>query len=590
MIRALLIAALLVAGVAPAWAQSDSRWIALFKSSGRAGQGSDASDGNTAKAYISETNHIVTVMLDRMAIPYKVILLPDSAGGWARQIGDTRDTDEADSTHFRKNGCMGWIFVMDEFSTSDGTVEIARFFTDAEGNRGAQRGSPIDGRWGIPGLVLTTDARNVSGLSIFNGAQSRTQKSGTARTRQGFVNGDSISMVTVFSTHVSPAELADVTQIIRADSLTEPTVALGGSMIAWLYKSSTLYYNISSACYENPAPIMLGMADLIGRAGYVPRRKLNLHIDLDHPFPDATVQTAPSESLFAYMDAMPWRYGGAYEAHASEVTGGSNPDNPTLKTMWSSRSRLFPGDPHSHQYMNFYPNSTTWNMSTFADSATKRARWNDLVRSIKDTLQVTVARGYDKTATFPDNNVNFPDLYIMASGGYRDIRSKPIGAASGIDSTGVPASVSLRRWQQVPGPRRTRSGAFHYGLPYMYIEPKTNLPLWVHDSVEHPSFGDSLYVNGTDFGTDMEGYAARSLSGHVRMAIFDGGQYWHPDVNVTGGNTVATADKGRFMADFYRRLTYFYGRTKNILTIDLPYRPKTPRRGGTSRTTYSDNR
>lgn len=571
--RAILLAALLIASAAPAWAQSDSRWVAIFAPEGTIGKGGDRyGDPNE---WMGKTPHVVETIFRRMGVPYKVILLPDSAGGWSRQIGDTRDVDEADSTHFRKNGCMGWVSFMNAFSVGTSlktfTGEIRGVFTDAEGNRGVQRGCPLDGDWGIPGVMFIAGSP-VAGGTLLSGIASTYGVSGHPRNRSLFVNGDSLSTDNTVAYLPAAGEAANFTPIIN----TPDYDASGDSLPvnAWRYKTSTLYYSVTCDPYMDPKMILLGLADLFDRAGYRPRRKLNLHTDLDHPYPDATVETAPSESLFAYLDAysVQWRFGGAIEAHASETTGGANPDDPVLAGMWKSRSSRWPGDPHSHQYMNFYPNSTTWDLSTFADSATKRARWNELVLAIKDTIRHVPARGYEMTATFPDNNVYFPDLYIMASAGYRDIRSKSF--ASGPDSTGAAKTVNLRRWQQVPGPRPGSNPFSTYGLPYAYIEPKTNRLLYVHDSVESPTSSDSLSTAATDFSISMEGFASRNLSSMARMAIWDGGYYWHPDLNVT---------RGRFMADFYRRFTYYFNRVKNILEVTPVYQPRTPRTGGTAR-------
>ena len=569
--RLLLTLALLVAGAAPVGAQSDDRWVAIFAPQGTLGKGGDRY-GDPGIAF-GKNPHVVETMLRRMGVPFKVILLPDSAGGWARQIGDTRDTDEADSTHFRKNGCLGWVSFMTDHSQATSlkgfTGEIRAVFTDAEGNTGVQRGSPTDGNWGIPGVMFLSSTGPTAVSGLLTGVTSGYGVSGHARNRSLFANGDSISTDNVCAHLPAAGEAANFTSLINLPDYD----ASGDSLptIAWLYKTSTLYYSVSVDPYMDPKMLMLGIADLFNRAGYTPRRKLNLHIDLDHPYPDATVQTAPSESLFKYTDAMvgQWKFGGAIEAHASETTGGANPDDPTLAARWKLRSAQWPGDPHSHQYMNFFPNSSTWNLSTFADSATKRARWNELVLAIRDTIRHVPARGFEATATFPDNNVYFPDLFIMASAGYTNIRSKSY-TTSGPDSLGTPASVNLRRWQQVPGPRTGSDPIATYGLPYAYIEPKTNKLLWVHDSVEHPISSDSLSTASTNFSVSMEGFASRNLASMARMAIWDGGQYWHPDLNVT---------RGRFMADFYRRFTYFYGRTKNILDVSPVYLPKTPRTG-----------
>lgn len=587
--RLLLIAALLVAWAAPAGAQSDKRWIAIFAPQGTLGKGGDRY-GSADSPVMTKPARVVETMLTRMGVPYKVILLPDSAGGWSRQLGDVRDTDEADSTHFRKNGCMGWISFMDNFSTGTSlktyTGEIGEVFTDAEGHTGEQRGSPLDGNWGIPGVIFTkgTGPRSAGGLLC--GITNNFSLTGHPRNRALFANGDSLSTESDRVFIPEPTEAANFEAIIKSPDYAGDNDS--SLVLAWAYgtvSKNCLYYSVASDPYQDPKMIMLGVADVLNRAGYKPRRKLNLHIDLDHPYPDlVTTVRAPTDSLMPYFDRQSWRFGGAVEAMAFEVRGGLNPDNETTAPIWKSRSWRWPGDPHSHVFMNFYPDANTWNLSTFADSATKRDRWNQLVLAIRDTIGHTPARGYEKTATFPDNNIYFPDLYIMASGGYRDIRSKGMNSnqAAGLDSIGAPKSQSLRRWQQVPGPRVDYGTTINsYGLPYMYIEPKTNLPLWVHDSVEHPNSGDSTQVSTTDYSVSMEGFASRNLSGMCRMAIFDGGQYWHPDNNVTSG---------RFMSDFFRRFTYFYGRVKNILDVSPIYRPKTPRIAGTSRTSYSDHR
>lgn len=570
--RLLLIAALLVTGVAPAWAQSDNRWIALFHLAGDRGRGQSRSIGGnvgTANAWMAQTHHIGRTIFDRTGTPYKEFSLPDS-GQWAAIMGTTRQNGEADSVMFRRMGCMGWIMTYNLYSSAfdgDGySAEGIAYFTGTGTTKGTFACGPLGGGWGMPGVAFTAQNGTQSNQDLVNGIVASATPSGTGRVRQAFANGDSISMLLERWMRLSPADSANVTVLMRQDTLS--TTLHWGRVAAWKYKNAT-WYSSTSSPYLTPTPIMLAVAGMLNEAGYRVKRKLNLHIDLDHPFPDqATTDPQWTDSLFRYTDRVPWRFGGPIESHSSEIAD----DNATVKELWRVRSVNWPGHPHSHNFLNF-GSGDVWNMSTFADSATKAARWTFMEKQIADTLRSSLQRGYERTATFPNNDVSFPDLFIPASAGYRNIRAKTLGGA---DSLATPKNVSLRRWQQVPSARRYSSPITTYGLPYAYIEPKTNKLLYIHDSVEYPASSDITHLTQTYFAQDMESYSDAFLSNYVRMAIFDGGAYWHPDNNVT---------QAKFMATLHRRLLYFYNRVSNIMEITPLYQPRTPRKaGGTART------
>jgi len=104
---------------------------------------------------------------------------------------------------------MGWVTVINICSASAGSIEIARYFTDAEGNRGVQRGSPIDGNWGIPGVMFTTSCYTRADLTLFNGINFvRTPAADKSRLRQAFANGDSLSVQHQLHSVLIPAERA----------------------------------------------------------------------------------------------------------------------------------------------------------------------------------------------------------------------------------------------------------------------------------------------------------------------------------------------------------------------------------------------
>lgn len=566
MIRSLFLALLLVPSLA--LAQSDTRKVALFYTQGSVGEGLDRVTGNMAagssEKIISETNDLIRTALDRMGVPYTQFSLPDSAGGWARVMRATRPAGTADSTWFRANGYFMGIVIMNVAGSSD-TQEPWNFFTDASNAnggaafRGVQRGSPMSGDWGIPIVVWSVQAATSAGAGLSNGiAAARGASSSAALARSAFSNGDSLSF-RGFSViwQKSPAEAANVTPIIYNDTLD----ATSGAMLAWRYKTSTYYYPTTD--YANMPSILLGLAEGFRAAGYVPRRKLNIHMTLDHVFP-ANTRTAVSDSFFAYVDKYNLRFSGAIKAHANERT-----ETEIMRAGWLARKTRWPAYPHSHVVgVGNYFQGSAWNLVTFADTSTLRQRWNFMERAISDTIGFYPARAYERTIGFPGDGVHYPHMYVFAQNGYVAVRA---GAS---DSIGHKAATTHKRIFSRAS--TIVNGLGNMQLPRSYVEPISGRLMWIHDLDSHPSDGDSIWseVSFTTFD-DVNGKNVKWLGTISRAAISDADVYWHPESNLSGPDY--------HMSTFMRRFVYFYGRVKNIVTVEPSYRPKNPRRSSIAR-------
>jgi hypothetical protein len=354
--------------------------------------------------------------------------------------------------------------------------------------------------------------------------------------------------------------VADVTPIIYADSITGATKL---AYKAWAYRSTTLYY--PAVGYSDPTAIVLGLADLFRRANYTPARKLNLHMTIDHIIPEDVVRTAPSDTFFKYVEALNIRLSGATKPHANERAG----QNATLQNMWRAKATRWPAYPHCHVTgIGNYGDGGSWNFSTYADTSTIRQRWNFLERAISDTLQFFPAQGYDRTIGFPGDGVHFPHLYIFAQNRYTDIRA---GAS---DSIGRSSSLHARR-KVASRPLTAVNGLGNYMRPYLYIEPVSGRPIWIHDLDSFPGGSDTTWAQVSFLGgNDITGKCLK-LASWTKPLVWDQDVYWHANENLEGPDDI--------MAVFMRRFTYFYGRTRNIITVEPSYRPLIPRRGGTPR-------
>lgn len=570
--RALGALSLLLAIVSPAFAQSDARKLAIFYFQGDEANIFYRSTGNDPAASpgpYSETMQNALVQLDQMGVPYDIYELADTTNWW-KKLGElgplaSNNPGVADSIRFRRAGYLG------AFCVTPSTFSAEPYFKRFQDGRvrGSQMASPLGGRWGIPCLVLSDGLENQVAYPFWNGAAyisiGVTSPTGESYIRKGFKKtatdfSDTLDVGRASNWQVQTGQIDSIDVLIRADSL-GLTGSQGGRMVAWKWKSSAYYYPTGDA--GTSIWSLLGLNTIFEAAGYTPRRKLNLHLTLDHPIPETITDTAPSESVWTYIDYNKWRFSAAMKAHTLERVN----QTAAMTAYWVGKMRAasIGGYPHSHVrgIGNYY--DTGWNHVTFADTALKRQRWNLMEKAITDTLKLTAAAGYERTIGFPGDGVYYPDLYIFAQNRYTDIRS----FAS--DSLGSQTGAAYQRIYS--GPATTYGARAFARLPYPYIEATTGRTVWVHDLYTSP--GDSVTVwssFGSTFSNDIDGKAHTFLREMCKSVTYDADFYWHPNYNLQNSGSE------RPMQIMMRRMAYLMGRLRRVCTVEPHYLDKTPRR------------
>lgn len=573
--RLLAIALLLVPALA--FAQSDTRKVAIFtfnKDANGALSSPVQAATTTDAAYSTDAYLTVMLALERMGVPYTVFNAADSVGGWRSTMGAARPAGMADSTWFRQNGYFMTYFALPGVGSS--TTQIAvKAFQDGR-TRGTYFQSPLSGRWGIPCLVHTYQAANSAGVPFYNGTAVGT--TGLPQAWQSyFANGDSTSTEAAFTILFvrQPFQADSVTNII---SVGDTSINAGGSrMRAWRWNNNA-YYFATQGTYAQATWTLLGLAEVFRAAGYAPRRKLNLHMTLDHLYAEgATDYTAPSDSFLTYARFNKWRPVIALKAHgagsASSEYANAGSATKTIMNRWVNDFRL-PVTPHSHVVgVGNWFQSASWNFSTFADTSTKRARWNDLEEAIADTLGLPLARGYEKTAGLPGDGITYKDLYILAQNDYKNVR------VLATDSIGVRPGVDLYAANAVYVGAAT--GPRYLNLPWPWTDPSSGKRIWVHGIASYPGDDDTTWTTMSNRAGNhsVHAYTMSLTEAVARAILYDADYYWHPNYNLQ--QAAVTTD--RPMVLYARRLTYFLGRLSNIVTVDASYRPQYPRRSSIAR-------
>lgn len=577
--RLLYALALTLAFASPAFAQSDARKVAIFYSQGDEAQLVHRTTGQTgsAKPY-SETMTDAMNALEDMGVPYQVFTLEDSASWWkllgesgASRIGMSA-ASLPDSVRFRAAGFFGCLMVM---TGADNSYPFFKNFQDGR-QKGSYLCSPLSGRWGIPTICWTDGLENTAGYPIYNGALlisvGTTSPTGVSYIRHGFKKsttdfGDTLDVGRSLKWQVQVGQIDSVDVLIRSDSL-GLTGSQGGRMSAWKWKASTYYYPTGSA--GTSIWTLLGINQLFVAAGYTPRRKLNLHMTLDHPYPESFTDTAPSDSAWRYINTNRWRFSGAMKADGIARTN----QNAAMAEFWRTRMKTLaiPCYPHSHTTgIGNYFQATSWNLTTWADTSLKRQRWNWMESSIADTMGLTIAKGYEKTIGFPGDGVYYPDLYIFAQNKYTDIRS------FGSDSLGSQSGAAYNHVYSGPA-TANKSSAFP-NEPYPYIEATSGRTVWVHDLYTHPDASATNWAGvGSTFSNDIDGKNHAFQSAFTKSILYDADFYWHPNENLQ--NATGTEMP---MSIFLRRMTYILGRLSRIVTVQPSYLNKTPRRTSIAR-------
>lgn len=576
MVRRLLCALALTLLAVPAFAQSDTRKLAVFVFQGDEAQNYLRTTGTvnaTAKPY-NETHTEAMWALERMGVPVEFFEIADSANWW-KKLGEAgplaaNNPGVPDSVRFRQAGFFGCLIVGGNTSAA---LPFIRYFQSGT-RRGSYYDSPLSGRWGIPTVVFTDGMENNAGAAFFNGGAyisvGVTSPTGVSYIRHGFKKtasdfGDTLDVGRSLKWQIATGQIDSIDVLIRSDSLSL-TGSAGGRMSAWKWKASTYYYPTGAA--GTSIWTLLGLNTLFEAAGYTPRRKLNLHWTLDHPYPETITDTAPSESVWTYIDRNGWRWSAALKADGIARTN----QTAAMANYWRAKMNAagIGGYPHSHTTgIGNYFQATSWNLTTFADSALKRQRWNWMEAAITDTMRLRAAQGYERTIGFPGDGVYYPDLYIFAQNRYTDIRSFQS------DSIGITSGAANQHIYSGVNNLRTSSFA---AQPWPYVEATTGRTIWVHDLYTHP--GDSTTVwssMSSTFSNDIDGKMHGNQNALAKAILNDADFYWHPNYNLENSGIE------RPMQVIMRRWTYILGRLRRIVTVEPHYLNKTPRRTSIAR-------
>jgi len=540
-----------------AQAQSDTRKVAVWVTSGTSGQGTDRTTGNSATASgtggLSKCHSVMIELLEQMGVPYDVFLFPDSANWGTSSATPTK----ADSTWFREQGYLGCAYCQRGMDSGN-SFEAVEYFTDAAGNRGNQTGSLVDGNWGIPTVVFGVDVTSRSAAAGFeNGAFGESSPSIESRQKGAFANGDSLEWFCNQATK-DPSQTVTV-QAWGGDTLDGTATA----MKAWRHRNSTYYYSIGSGppgdAWNSPVPILLGLAKLFEHAGYKPRQKLVFHLTVDHPAPTSQ-RRALSDTFFTYVREGNWKFTAAIKAHTSEQIE-SDSDINTAFRPWKegSNPNHWVGHPHSHINGVGNYHFSDWNFATYADTATLYARWRFMEQAIRDTMLLPMARGYERTAMLPGGSMSFPHLYGLAQLGYSAVRAAPNPDSIGLETTN----------QQVS------SGQGQAGRPFLFVEPKSAHPgkaIWVVANISHPGSDDTTWSQVPNQSTNVAyiGRLAQHFAYLTVSIVWDNDFFWHGQENLEGPDEI--------ISPFARRYLYLFNRLKDICEWRASFQPRIPRR------------
>jgi len=598
-VRWFLSALLALALPVAAHAQSDSRKVAVFVNNG-GGSGTLAhnSIGNNANSNwkgVGAATQVIYTALDQMGVPYQTFACNDS-GRWGPDL--TTEKGKADSTWFREQGYMGVLYANHRLNSSSGSDEAWKYFSDGT-NRGTQAGSFLSGLWGIPCVVIGVERIDTgSSGSIKNGvggyttsptgaasAWSGNSQPVEAQQRGAFANGD--TLITFGRGHYMAADQsADYTVLIYGgDSIPGSPLGAGAFAKAWRYKNSCYYYYAATTPQENPVPILLGISQLFTDAGYTPRRKLNIHLTIDHSVPYITPSHAGTDTLYKYLAAMNARPAaplltGATERKYRNLQADSI-GTPASNWYTRHRKQLAGYHPHPHQigYGRFM-SGDDWDVTAWTDTATQRQRYNFQERAITDTLKLPRAAGYEKNYLVPGGTGGGnSDLhaYIFIENGYKAIRSN-YAANEAADSNGVGSQTQNRRIMTPATATdydQERLRPWLLGAGSGGSARKTG-QIWVITPLQILGGGDTTWTETAELDNGIRYYGTQHS--FIRLvfqgALYNNDVYWHELQSIGPDDLLRPS---------MRQLLYLKNRMNNIIKMEPYFQPLVPRRHNVAR-------
>jgi hypothetical protein len=566
--------------------QSDNRKVALWILNGAEtdGNGTARTTANTGTGTdnaLSQLYTTVTDILDRQGVPYSVFLPTDSAN-WGPDW-EGAGAAVADSTWFRSQGYMGHVICQPDMVGTNDNSEMKDYFNDGDGNVGVQQGSPLDGDWGTPVILLApgffTGETSIS-VDVGDTQSYRAVVTGQNIGLGQLANGDSLEWSSQINQY-DPSDAADVTVLAYGDD----SLNTGTAMKAWQYKTSLFIYRFNSGggtngAFLQPQGVVLALGKLFDEAGYVPSRPLNLQMLIDHPFEDS--QAAHIESLVAQMKRGKW------ELNLGPLTPmGQQAGVWTGGPVFSANKDLFWANPHSHysedaagdpvlwgNYMNFASWDKAgegWDVKAWTDTSNIYPNWRVMNASITDSLGLRLVAGYNRHANLPGGGMSDLQAYGLAQMGYFSVR------AFTSDSTGA----VNRRLTHNP---LTYSGArnLYWSRPWIMTDHQSTdgPPIWVIPEME---FGCSSCSTWTQAWTlkaaynpinTRPGVLNRELAVMGRAMIGGMGWFFH-------GHNLRGDDE--LMATTLRRLASLQRAAPNMFAVTARAEPLIPRRHNTAR-------
>jgi len=302
-------------------------------------------------------------------------------------------------------------------------------------------------------------------------------------------------------------------------------------------------------------------------AGYVPRRKLNLMITIDHPIMQTGNNVAQIDTLLAHAKEQGWEFNAQTMSWSGDPEGSSGYDSTTGIRITDNKDRFF-AVMHEHN-LQMILRGDNLNVDG-SDSALVAGQWNFLTERLADTLQVNLAQGQYKLWGSSSGAYLNTYLHILAQD---DVYGFRVNGANP-DSIGTDA-----HHVQYLGPW-TRAWPPAIGLFVNKGGGKGGL-MWMHEYREWPTSGSvdlaDLATQGAGFASSTpEGYNAQVVTNAVTMAIWPGSIMWHVQANMSA------AAPNLITSQFIRRLHYLTNRLESILTVKATVHMKEPRRHNAS--------
>ena len=426
----------------------------------------------------------------------------------------------------------------------------------------------------MPVVYFITDPLRAE--SVENGFGSRVNKVGADQGRMGFVNGDTLEYEMTRAGLLlvaNPTIMGDTEILIWQDTLSTQSNweagVTGNHANATKYKDNLYTYIMGQEDpFDKPTHVLLGLAKMFDVAGYVPRRKLNLMMIIDHPILQSTNNVAQIDTLLAHAKEQGWRFNTQTMSWSGDPEGSSGYDSTAGIRITDNKER-FLAVMHEHN-LQMILGADELNIDG-SDSALVAGQWNFLTRRLADTLRVNMAKGQYKLWGPPSGQYLKRYLHILAQDdfyGFRVVAGNPDSIGAEQTHNRIHLGPWNRKWPPALGLFVNKGGA------------KGGL-MWMHQHREFPSSGSVTYADlatqGEGFSVSTpEGYNAAVVVNAVQMAIWPGAIMWH----VQGNMSAAAPDL--ITSQFIRRLHYLTNRLSSILTVKPTVHFKEPRRHNAS--------